>query len=333
MQSNTVSQTFGRMAAQAEDVIDDDHTPSKAMQIVSDAVESFTEAVTKVGRAISGGSTSHDHDYRPVESNDQLELQLQPSLQVSDTSAPETSSGGAGMHPELTPSEPRCARSGGGNQDDPSSHPPSSSNGASIALPNPLCSSPGIRSRRRLYLVALVAILISAGTFFAWRRQQVTDANGTNPSKREREINSSDFFSPDANSSDFMVLNHSYVYFLNSSITAARSSCSYYSSCASCTHYDGCGWCVPSGRCSSGSEGRTSDSLCVGGYQGIDWIWYSNDCTSRCAVGSYSSTGHVCRPPLTTTSSLITDVVLVDPLPPSPPDALYELSCWSFSIH
>jgi hypothetical protein len=365
------------MAAQAEDVIDD-HIPSKARQIVSDAVESFTEGVTKVVRVLSGGSTSNGHDYSPVESNDQLELQHQPSPQVPGTSAPETFSVGDGMqYLERKPSgggstdaasssrlavgsrtRVLSARStsnglpntddqtfsGDGqvelkvltaaatplqvpgtsapnksdNQDDPSSHQPISSNGTSITLPNPLSSSPGTRSRRRLYLIALVAILISAGTVFAWKSQQVTDANGTNPKKREREINSSDFFSPDANSSDFMALNHSYVYFLNSSRTAARSSCSYYS-CSSCLYYDnGCGWCVPSGRCSSGTEGYTYDSWCVGGYQRIDWIWYSSDCPSRCAVGSYSSTGNVCRPPLTTTLSLLTDVSLVNPLPLSP---------------
>jgi hypothetical protein len=282
---------------------------SSSSQLVSDVVGSRTR-VLSAQLTSNGSPNADDHSFSR---DGQVELKVLTAaatpLQLPDTSVPETSSGGAGMHPKCHSSGPSCTRSGGGNQD----------NGTSIALPNPLCSSPGTRARRRLYLIALLSILISAGivTVFVWRSHQVTDANGTNLKNQEREINSSSFFSPDANSSDFMALNHSYVSFLNSSRTAARSSCSYYS-CSSCTTYVGCGWCVPSGRCSSGTEYSTSDSWCVGRYQGVDWIWYSSDCPSRCAVGSYSSTGNVCRPPLTTTLSLITDVSLVNPLPPSP---------------
>jgi hypothetical protein len=173
--------------------------------------------------------------------------------------------------------------------------PPTSCGGdcRTVQVADPMSASPGTRSRRRVYLIALLAILIAGGTFFALKHREVIGMNESRPKIQEPASNSSHFFSPVANSSEFLAVNDTSMSTShNSSRAASRSSCSFYS-CSSCTYWEGCGWCVHSGRCSSGEELKTYDEMCFGGYAGKDWIWYTSDCASRCSAGSYSSTGQV----------------------------------------
>jgi hypothetical protein len=256
---------------------------SRLSQTFSDAVESVTAVARRVSAqaatSISNGSrVADDHAYIVVPRS--ASPPLHAVLNETDSSPLEKTglpicSGADGEHLSRDPSQA---------QDDSDDTP-------SLRV---LCVFPSTRSRRILFLIALVAILLAGGTFVVWKYHTVISTNDSHTKIRQSARNASDFFSSDANSSDFVAINDTSVFPThNTSRAEIRSSCSA-TSCDSCARLSDCGWCVPSARCSVGTEDTVSDPLCVGVTVGIDWVWYSSDCASRCSAGSYSTTGYVC---------------------------------------
>lgn len=252
---------------------------------------------------------------------DQRELEVPPAThflpQTPENQEHPTSSGGHGERYPCDQSRPGRTRSCSGrnspNRNIPQLCPSRSPHDAAgsvleCAVPHdpagsvlecavPTYPSAGKHSWRRLHLLVLLALLIAGGVWFAWQHYTAINIDDTRAVIRQYPINQSDFFSPDANSSEYLAINDTSVSPAhNASGTAAtRNSCNFYS-CSSCTNEVPCGWCKPSGKCSVGTEFTTSDPRCVGGYPVTHWVWRSSDCSSRCAAGSYSSSGNVRRP-------------------------------------